>query len=968
VFDWAPFQDVYANLLASGVQAVASRVVAADRRRNAREDSLVATGPRPGVSPVDLAEVPEIRADLGGEHFRRFLLSADARDIVAGLGVAALAGSDRLAEVLERRFAFTMSWYLGRPEHELADDAGRIFASLRGDVEALVTALPERASGVARRELLSDALAASDRVSTLFTDARVPDFAATERFQRAYRTAVRLRLGRLEPPTVQGSAPIPLDALYVEPRFRPVTSRLAEIGADELRTTLTRTVVLGHPGAGKSSFARSVCHAATAPAADDDMDSVVVPFFVELRAYAVQRRERGLGVVDFIEHIARSTYQTPPPPQAVEYLLQSGRAILIFDGLDELHDLADRKDIRTDVETIATLFPFARILVTSRERGYLEAPLDERLFDVVGIRNFSDEQVAEYVTKWFTLDGTLSPDDRSARIEGFLSESTAVADLRKSPLLLALMCGLYRRLNYIPKNRADVYQDCADMLFDRWDRGRKIEVARPIEAHLQPALQHIAQWIFADQTRQAGVTHSALVEHMEGYILTEVTDDRLDARAAAEQFVSFCHGRGWVLVPSGTEDGEELYAFAHRTFLEFFTAAWLSANSESNVALAERLYDRLSAGEWEIVALLAFQLRSKALRPAGNEMFERLVVRLEQHVGPEDRGIAYLMQFGTRVLDFFAPNPGLMRRFAAATTARYIELVGDLWGSRESVIIGSYRVAQDAVDALLRLLEDSLLPVRAVVIDVLTAQVAGDDDAHAAVAADLLVRADGAWVHAEPLVSLDLVREHAPAWLRDDVRVAPWAYTHGFVTLPEALELSGPGWIFTPRRYPAEPATYGHSIGASLVDLTLNGGTRTLPGVPIDGARALLDALEAVRDALVVAPPPWATQHDFGPFDLADVVRESEQRRSEPVPLSEWSSSALLGFLLLLAGELELSNRRAEIGELLATREDGMAGFAATFAHYGIDDPAAYGLLDADAEHFTALLTGNVALVVAHRP
>jgi hypothetical protein len=133
--------------------------------------------------------------------------------------------------------------------------------------------------------------------------------------------------------------------------------------------------------------------------------------------------------------------------------------------------------------------------------------------------------------------------------------------------MLALMCNIYRGESYIPTNRPDVYEKCAVMLFERWDKGRGIRVTLPIEAHIRPAMMHLAHWIYADEALQSGVTEQRLVAKTTDYLCPKRFEDRDEAEGAAKQFIEFCRGRAWVFTDTGTtKEGDRLYQFTHRTF------------------------------------------------------------------------------------------------------------------------------------------------------------------------------------------------------------------------------------------------------------------------------------------------------------------------------------------------------------------------------------------------------------------
>ena len=196
-----------------------------------------------------------------------------------------------------------------------------------------------------------------------------------------------------------------------------------------------------------------------------------VPFLVTLREFAAQDPPER-SVAGHIEHQLDTFYQCPAPAGLVDRLLLTGRALVIFDGLDELLDTSRRAEVTTRVERFCTEYPLIPVLVTSRLVGYDQARLDERLFTRYRIGGFTDDLVSDYVVKWFAQEDGI--DEPSRWADAFLEESASVPDLRANPLMLALMCILYRGEGSLPRNRAEVYEQCANLLFRKWDARRRI--------------------------------------------------------------------------------------------------------------------------------------------------------------------------------------------------------------------------------------------------------------------------------------------------------------------------------------------------------------------------------------------------------------------------------------------------------------------------------------------------------------
>ena len=143
----------------------------------------------------------------------------------------------------------------------------------------------------------------------------------------------------------------------------------------------------------------------------------------------------------------------------------------------------------------ASSTPLAGTLVTSRLIGYDQARLDDRQFVAYRIAGFDDLRVAEYARKWFALEEGMKPGDEEQWADTFMDESANVADLRVNPLLLSLMCILYRGEGSLPRNRAQVYEQCASLMFRRWDTWRRIHLDLRAGYLLERTMRYLAWWL-----------------------------------------------------------------------------------------------------------------------------------------------------------------------------------------------------------------------------------------------------------------------------------------------------------------------------------------------------------------------------------------------------------------------------------------------------------------------------------------
>jgi predicted NACHT family NTPase len=126
---------------------------------------------------------------------------------------------------------------------------------------------------------------------------------------------------------------------------------------------------------------------------------------------------------------------------------------VIFDGLDELLDTSRRRDVSDRVEQFCSAYPLTRVLITSRVVGYEEASLDNEQFSCYRLGGFGEVEVTEYADKWFAVQDNFTPAEAENESRAFLAESTGASDLRCNPLMLSLMCILYRGAGSLPLAR-----------------------------------------------------------------------------------------------------------------------------------------------------------------------------------------------------------------------------------------------------------------------------------------------------------------------------------------------------------------------------------------------------------------------------------------------------------------------------------------------------------------------------------
>jgi GTPase SAR1 family protein len=591
-------------------------------------------------------------------------------------------------EDIKEEFSLLLSQNIDVKEIHITDLATKLFSILLIGCEiALEKAVNKgelaahEAEDKYRFKLLSDQIDAVRRNIDFLLGKDKPGIIDINKFVEEYRKVVKIRYETIRSASYTDIRPS-IDEIYVCPNLiikkevkiqdekedstDPISNLIQKqelISIDQLLPCLYRVVLLGDPGAGKSTFAQKISHDIVKKGSDKiSPGNCDIPVIVTLRDYQIENLHSGISILDFIKKDTYSSYQIKVKNGIFEYLLLNGFILLIFDGLDELLDTRLRANIVDEIESFCTIYPSVPVLVTSRKVGYDQAPLRSEMFQKIELAPFDKKQIEEYVNKWFSLDPGLTRGEKKKKIDSFLRESKIASDISSNSLMLSLMCSIYREENYIPENRHEVYKKCSEMLFEKWDKSRGISppllVAKP---RIKSLVSYLAFIIFTKDSLQKGIHENELISKIKEFLLEKLYENEDDAEEAAKDFIHFCKGRAWVLSDTGTTKiGENIYQFTHRTFLEYFTAEWIERKYGKD--LCEILLPRICMGEWDNVSQLAFQLRYEKSE-YGDELFSELIQKLDEVVSKEKFN---LLSFASRCLGFIVPSPKTAREITIA--------------------------------------------------------------------------------------------------------------------------------------------------------------------------------------------------------------------------------------------------------------------------------------------------------------
>ncbi|HEX6468085.1 MAG TPA: NACHT domain-containing protein [Streptosporangiaceae bacterium] len=528
----------------------------------------------------------------------------------AGLDGQALVQADLDARLVERglasaRAAVLSGAALSEPAEALYD---RVLHESCAYLVEVVTTLPRFEVG-ALTELLRRDTAILDTLRGVLS--RLPERRGPDDFAADYRRQVVNKLDRMELFGVtlgEASRRYPLSVAYVsltvlrQGRRRQRDRRLSTgLRVEEALADEHRVLLVGEAGCGKTTLlhwlaVRSARQDFTGPLADWNR---TVPFYVPLRRYVEQELpapERFLDAVG--RHIAQEM-----PPGWVQGLLRDGRALVLVDGVDELREGVRREAARDWLRELATAFPKARYVVTSRPAAVTErwlARKDPREdFTAIELQPMSQADMRAFVQRWHhAMSQEIVDAEERERLDGderaLLTVIEADRHLRAlavNPLLCALLCALNRERNRdLPRDRMEVYAAALEMLLGRRDRARQIASPAELTTTAQTILlQDLAFWLLRNGWSDAPMER--VKEHI-------ARSRRNLPRVDATPWTLLRH----LLERSGLlrEPTVGRVDFIHRTFQEYLAGKAAVEGDEIGFLVANALDD-----QWREVIIMA---------------------------------------------------------------------------------------------------------------------------------------------------------------------------------------------------------------------------------------------------------------------------------------------------------------------------------------------------------------------------
>ncbi|MEH2218463.1 MAG: NACHT domain-containing protein [Nostoc sp.] len=345
-------------------------------------------------------------------------------------------------------------------------------------------------------------------------------------------------------------------------------------------------MVLGGPGAGKSTFVRKMGLEAL-KGKKGGFEHACIPVFIELKTFASSN-------INIEKFIAKEFYTCgfPSPDQFTAKALEKGKLLILLDGLDEVPTKSLTEAI-SEIQNFVDKYNKNRFIASCRTAAYRSS---FRRFSDVGMADFDDDQIQQFIDNWFHCEA-----DKQAKTGEKCwdllqkPEHEAAKELAHTPLLLTFLCLVYDRSQSFPDNRSVLYRKALRILLEEWASEKRIlrdEIYQGLHTELEELLlSEIAYTGF--ESDRLFFSQRDIVGQIKTFLASNLNAPQHLNGESVLDAIAIQQG---ILV----ERAEDVFSFSHLTLQEYLTAQYIDDHRQVEKLVTEHLTDK----RWKEVFLL----------------------------------------------------------------------------------------------------------------------------------------------------------------------------------------------------------------------------------------------------------------------------------------------------------------------------------------------------------------------------
>ena len=309
-----------------------------------------------------------------------------------------------------------------------------------------------------------------------------------------------------------------------------------------------KIAIIGEPGAGKTTLLYQIAQWIL----DQELGYPIL-----IRLADVDKPIEEYLTKNWLRYATKSTGEVSPEwVSAFEQLMRGDKVWLLLDAVDEMGIMSPLADIN---KQLANELHGLRVVLTCRLNVWEGEKNALSGFDVYRNLDFNSQQIQDFIEQWFN-DKTQSQELLKQLNE---SNQNRINDLIKNPLRLALLCRTWKlseNKGGLPDNQWQLYQGFVQDFYDY-----KFSTKKQDQVRINQVLGELAKWSLEQNYSRYCLCLDQLPQSLKTQLGYEDDEDSV---------LSFTIRLGWLnkIGTAAENPRQQLYAFFHPTFQEYFAA------------------------------------------------------------------------------------------------------------------------------------------------------------------------------------------------------------------------------------------------------------------------------------------------------------------------------------------------------------------------------------------------------------
>lgn len=371
---------------------------------------------------------------------------------------------------------------------------------------------------------------------------------------------------------------------------------LSTVTAMEAADVWPRLVLLGDPGSGKSTFVGYLALCLSGALLDQDSEwlghlqsqgwsqDIKLPILVTLRDFAQDVHEDKGNAAQIYDHFERELrkWKLDEAFPALLAALDDGRALVMFDGLDEVP--SEKRELVRDAVTdfMTRCHKGNRYIITCRVLSYTNPEWHIRGTTSQTIAPFDQDKIQHFVRAWYTALTTvrdIDPETAQARVNDLTTalNDPKLQNVSENPMLLTVMVIVHNHTGALPRESARLYQECVRLLMLKWRPHAATALQDELGVREDELYRILYQIAYEAHSQQADREGTADISEAD---VIKISADALNGDLnKAKLFCEYVENRAGLLYGRGSAGRWRVFTFPHRTFQEYLAGCYVANNT-----------------------------------------------------------------------------------------------------------------------------------------------------------------------------------------------------------------------------------------------------------------------------------------------------------------------------------------------------------------------------------------------------